>query len=47
MSAWLFLGDVGPPHTFFFIKNIIFMPQFSQKTMLRPLDDIWSWKNDV
>ena len=25
MTAWLFLG---PPHTFFFIKNIILMPQF-------------------
>ena len=45
MSAWLFLGNIGQrfgPNTLFFFhkKNIIFMPQFSQKTMLRPLDDV-------
>ena len=40
-SAWLFQGNIYDPHTSFFSsKNIIFMPQFSQKTMLRPLGDV-------
>ena len=46
MTAWLYLRHLGPPNSLFFIKNIIFMPQFglwvlwamfrAEKTMFRP-----------
>ena len=43
---WATMGDVydPPPPHLFFIKNIICMPQFSQKRLLRPLDDVSSCK---
>ena len=41
---WAALVDVYDPLTPFFHQNIIFMPQFSQKRLLRPLDDVSSCK---